>query len=220
MTTAQPAEAPTTPAARAPGEPSTHAAADLAPHVEALLLSVDRPLAPARIAEALGLIRPEDDADSEGTRARVDARARDAAVAQVERWVDELNDAYERTGRSFRIERIAGGLRVLTLARFATAVATLHKVRQSSRLSRQGVETLAIIAYRQPVTRAQIEAIRGVSCGEVLKSLIERRLVTVQGRAEELGRPLLYATTRQFLDAFGLASLKDLPTIAELRAGA
>ena len=79
------------------------------------------------------------------------------------------------------------------------------------RLSKPALETLAIIAYRQPVTRAELEAIRGVACGEVVRTLMERRLVKITGRAEELGRPMLYGTTRQFLDTFGLASVKDLP---------
>ena len=87
---------------------------------------------------------------------------------------------------------------------------------EQRKLSRAAIETLAIIAYRQPVTRAELEAIRGVACGEVLKSLVERRLVTITGRAEELGRPMLYGTTRQFLDHFGLATLKDLPAPADL----
>jgi segregation and condensation protein B len=83
-------------------------------------------------------------------------------------------------------------------------------------LSRAGLESLAIIAYRQPVTRAQLEAIRGVACGEVLRTLMDRRLITIKGRAEELGRPLLYATTKEFLDAFGLSSIKDLPSVGDL----
>ena len=81
----------------------------------------------------------------------------------------------------------------------------------SGRLSRAALETLSIIAYRQPVTRASLEAIRGVACGEILRALLERRLVMIKGRAEELGRPMLYGTTKHFLDVFGLSSLKDLP---------
>ena len=86
----------------------------------------------------------------------------------------------------------------------------------ASRLSRPAIETLAIIAYKQPITRAKLEAIRGVGCGEVLKSLLERRLIAVTGRAEELGRPMLYGTTRQFLDAFGIRSVKDLPSVESM----
>lgn len=204
---------------------------ELQSRIEAVLLSMDRPASCARIAEALGLIvRDDEDAEAtsevdgdspaRGTQARVDAAALADATARIEKAVAGLNDVYERTGRSFRIESISGGLRVLTLPRFAPTIAELHRSRLSHKLSRQAVETLAIIAYKQPITRAQLEAIRGVSCGEVLKSLIERRLITVKGRAEELGRPLLYGTTKGFLDQFGLASVKDLPTLTELKPGA
>ncbi len=125
--------------------------------------------------------------------------------------VEALNQQYEETGRSFRIERVAGGLRVVTLNEFAASLEAFNTTESSSRLSRPAIETLAIIAYRQPVARAQIESIRGVACGEVLRSLLERRLIAVVGRAEELGRPLLYGTTKQFLQAFGLGSIQDLP---------
>jgi segregation and condensation protein B len=131
--------------------------------------------------------------------------------------VKSLNETYEQTGRSFRIEAVSGGFRVMTLPKFAPQIAVLHRRQASAKLSRASVETLAIIAYKQPITRAELEAIRGVSCGEVLKSLIDRRLVTIKGRAEELGRPMLYGTTKTFLDHFGLASVKDLPTLAELK---
>ncbi len=194
----------------------------LAAKVEALLLSVDRPLAATRLGEALGLIRPEPETDQtqpapDSTRAKVEQAARAEANERVAAAVAFLNTEYERSGRSFRIESVAGGYRVLTLPKFAPVIAELHNSRNNQKLSRQAVETLAIVAYKQPITRAQLEAIRGVSCGEVLRSLIERRLVTVRGRAEELGRPLLYGTTKAFLDSFGLASLNDLPTPAELR---
>src|SRR6185295_17703128 len=120
------------------------------------------------------------------------------------------------SGRAFRVESVAGGYRILTLPEFAPVVAAFHKARASNRLSKAAVESLAIVAYRQPVTRAQLEAIRGVACGEVLKSLMDRRLVTIKGRAEELGRPILYGTTKEFLDTFGLDSIKSLPSAAEL----
>ena len=111
---------------------------------------------------------------------------------------------------------MAGGVQVLTVAEFGPLLARLHADRQSSRLSPAALETLSIIAYRQPIMRAELEAIRGVACGEVLRSLLERRLVKVVGRAEELGRPMLYGTTREFLKVFGLASLDDLPAVAGL----
>jgi len=131
--------------------------------------------------------------------------------------VKSLNEEYEKTGRSFRVEAVSGGFRVMTLPKFSTQIAALHRRQASSKLSKAGVETLAIIAYKQPITRAELEAIRGVACGEVLKSLMDRRLVTIKGRAEELGRPMLYGTTKTFLDHFGLASIKDLPTLTELK---
>jgi len=131
--------------------------------------------------------------------------------------VGTLNDEYAATNRSFRIETLAGGYRIMTRPEFAPFLATFHRQKVSSKLSRAAVESLAIVAYKQPLTRAQLEAIRGVACGEVLRSLMDRRLVTIKGRAEELGRPMLYGTTKGFLDRFGLASIKDLPSIAELK---
>lgn len=167
-----------------------------AQRVEAILLTVDRPVS----ADTLGLA--------------IGGEA--GGGAQIQALVESLNDLYARTGRSFRIESVAGGYRLMTLSDHADVIAAFHKAKASSRLSRAGLETLAIIAYRQPITRAQLEAIRGVATGEVLKTLMDRRLVTVKGRAEELGRPMLYGTTREFLDAFGLSTIKDLPTVAEL----
>lgn len=211
--------------------------AALAPSLEAALLSTDKPVQPTRLAIALGLITldPETgedaktatDGDDRGAEVQTKkpsaaslkaARAAaDAAAELIAAAVARLNADYEATGRSFRIESVAGGLRVMTLPAHAHVVAAMHRHRTSARLSRASIETLAIIAYKQPITRAQLEAIRGVACGEVLRSLMERRLVTIRGRAEELGRPILYGTTKQFLDHFGLATLSDLPTLTELK---
>ncbi len=130
-----------------------------------------------------------------------------------------LNESYAQSGRSFRIEQVAGGFRVMTLPAHAKVVASIHQARVWARLTRASIETLAIVAYKQPITRAQLDAIRGVACGEVLRTLMERRLVTIRGRAEELGRPILYGTTKQFLDHFGLSTLTDLPTLTELKPG-
>ncbi len=186
----------------------------LAARVEAVLISRSKAVSPEAIARGLGLIEHPggDDAGEEDAPTGADAASRRAAAEAVLAAVDRLNKDYEQTGRCFRIERVAGGLRIVTLSAFAEAVQAFRPADQPSRLSRPAVETLAIIAYRQPVTRAQIEAIRGVACGEVLRSLLERRLIAVVGRAEELGRPMLYGTTRQFLQAFGLSSLEDLPS--------
>ncbi|MBI1190759.1 MAG: SMC-Scp complex subunit ScpB [Tepidisphaera sp.] len=210
--------------------------AALASKAEALLFSIDRPLPPVRLAEALGLVPREEAAAApagEGTaseeaapvpvvkkgstKAKFDAAAREAALARLAGAIEGLNAEYERTGRTFRIELLAGGYRVMTLPQFAQVIADFHRARLAAKLSRPAIETLAIIAYKQPITRAQLESIRGVSCGEVLRALIERKLVAIKGRAEELGRPLLYATHPKFLEHFGLASIRDLPTLAELK---
>ena len=205
------------PQAAAPSDPA------LCGKVEAILLSTDRPLPPERLAAALKLIRLADDEGHEGEPGHKPAgkpsspAAVQEACAQVGSAVAWLNAEYGRSGRAFRIEQVAGGYRVMTLPEFAETIAEFHRSRLGAKLTRAAIETLAIIAYKQPITRAQLEAIRGVSCGEVIKSLMDRRIITIKGRAEELGRPMLYGTTRQFLDHFGLASVKDLPTVQELK---
>ena len=189
----------------------------LAPQIEAVLISADRPVNGSRLAAALGLVRIE---DSEGEEAGAPVSGEmPAAEAEhaVKTAIEHLNGQYDATERSFRIEEVAGGYRMMTRASFAGVLRAFHRSRNAAKLSKPAVETLAIIAYRQPITRAELESIRGVSCGEVLKSLMERRLVTIKGRAEELGRPILYGTTKQFLDHFGLPSLADLPTLNELK---
>jgi segregation and condensation protein B len=178
----------------APAAPTIDAS-ELALKVEALLLATDRPLPTGKLAEILG---------------KPGAKAVNAALAQ-------LNDLYEQTGRSFRIEELAGGWQIMTLPQYKEVLAALHKSRQETRLSPAALETLAIIAYKQPILRADIEAIRGVACGEVLRSLMERHLVKIVGRAEELGRPMLYGTTKTFLEVFGLADLTDLPKVEALK---
>jgi len=105
----------------------------------------------------------------------------------------------------------------MTLPQYHDVISRLFKTRNDSRLSQAAMETLSIVAYRQPVLRADIEAIRGVACGEVLRSLMEKQLVKIVGRAEVLGRPMLYGTTRRFLEIFGLNSLDELPKFEELR---
>jgi len=171
----------------------------LAPRVEAILVTAEKTLSPARIADTLGIGLDE------------------GGAKPIEAAIEELNRIYAETGRTFRIERVAGGYRLMTLPDFAETVEKQRQSRVSSKLSQAALETLAIVAYRQPITRADIEAIRGVACGEVLRSLLERHLVKIAGRAEEVGRPILYGTTRHFLEVFGLASLKDLPDAGELR---
>ncbi len=161
--------------------------------IEAILFASDRAVTAGRIAEALSIT-----ADEGGAKVIHDA-------------ITRLNESYEKTDRSFRIEKVAGGYQAVTTADFADAIAAFQAGKAQRRLSRAALEALSIIAYRQPVTRAEVEAIRGVACGEVLRSLLERRLIAITGRAEEVGRPMLYGTTKRFLEVFGIASVRDLP---------
>ena len=125
--------------------------------------------------------------------------------------IRRLNQHYQRTGRSFRVEQVAGGYQLLTRPEFAGWLRRLSNQSQSTGLSSPALETLAVVAYQQPILRAEIESVRGVSCGELLRQLMDRNLVRISGRSEDLGRPFLYSTTRQFLSTFGLNSLDDLP---------
>lgn len=165
--------------------------------VEALLFASERSLSETKMKTILGI---EDD----------------GATKQIKEAIDALNTSYEDGSRAFRIERIAGGYRVMTREELAPLVSRLHAERQQQKLSQAALETLSILAYRQPVMRAEIEVIRGVAAGDVLRGLMERRLVKIVGRAEELGRPMLYGTTKEFLSIFGLANLKDLPEVQGL----
>jgi segregation and condensation protein B len=157
--------------------------------LEALLLSTHHPLTAGRLAEILDL----------------------PSTKPVRTAIKDLNAQYEATGRCFRIEQVAGGFQILTLPEFGESLKKLHLREADAKLTKAALETLAIIAYKQPILRANIEAIRGVACGETIRSLMEKHLVKIAGRAEEPGRPILYGTTKRFLELFGLNSLKDLP---------
>ncbi len=161
--------------------------------VEAILFSSDNPLSANKIASIIETI----------------------TAGEVRKIIAELNQKYQSMGCAFYIEEIAGGYQMMTHPDFAPYLQRLFRVRSADRLSQAALETLAVVAYKQPVTRAEVEAIRGVSCSEIIRSLLEKGLIKVVGRAEELGRPLLYGTTKRFLQIFGLASIKDLPPIPE-----
>ncbi len=135
----------------------------------------------------------------------------------VNKCIEALQAEYRENEKPYTIEEISGGHRLLTRPQFDTWVGKLRKKEQTDSLSQAAMETLAIVAYRQPVLRADIEDIRGVQSGYILRSLIEKSLVKVVGRSEELGRPLLYGTTDEFLDAFGLASVDELPSLEDLK---
>lgn len=170
---------------------------ELALQVEVALMTTDRAMPAVKLSDILG---------------KVGAKAINDAVAS-------LNKTYESTGRSFRIEQVANGLQILTLPKYAGVMELLHKTRSAGKLTPAAMETLAIIAYKQPILRVQIEAIRGVASGELVRSLMERRLVKITGRSEEIGRPMLYGTTKTFLETFGLSSLKDLPKAEDFASG-
>jgi segregation and condensation protein B len=162
--------------------------------VEAVLFASDEPLTVERLANIVG-----------------------TSVKQIRRNVKNLNDKYEANNNAFRIEQIAGGYQMLTLSSYNHWLQKLLRARSESKLSPAALETLAIIAYKQPVIRTDIEAIRGVAVGEIVRGLMYKGLVKIVGRAEVLGRPMLYGTTKKFLEVFGLNSLKDLPKIEELK---
>jgi segregation and condensation protein B len=138
-------------------------------------------------------------------------------VKQVKKCIETLNEQYAQSGRAFRIEEIAGGFQMMTLPEYNNWLKNLLRQRADNKLSPAALETLAIIAYKQPIIRADVEAIRGVACGEMLRSLMYKGLVKIVGKAEVLGRPLLYGTTKKFLEIFGLSDLKDLPKAEELK---
>lgn len=139
----------------------------------------------------------------------------EASAEQRAAALAELRAAYE-DGHAIELAEIAGGWQILTRPEYAAAIECAHVAARPQRLSAAGLETLALIAYRQPVTRADIEEIRGVSVGSILKTLLERGLIDVVGRADQLGRPLLYGTTPAFLEHFALRHLGELPRADEL----
>lgn len=159
------------------------------PLLEALLFSTHHPLTAGRLAELLDL----------------------GSTKPVRKGIKELNGQYESSGRAFRIEQVAGGFQIHTLPEFGDHLKKLHQREADAKLTKAALETLSIVAYKQPILRADVEAIRGVACGETIRSLMEKHLVKIAGRAEEPGRPILYGTTKRFLELFGLNSLKDLP---------
>lgn len=140
-----------------------------------------------------------------------------ADAKEAREIVDQLNVAYDNSESSFRIERVATGFQMLTRPEFAMWLDKVHNRQSALKLSPSAMETLTIVAYRQPITRADIEAIRGVQSSEMLKQLMERGIVRIGGEDDSLGRPYLYVTTRLFLESYGLRSLDELPKADELR---
>lgn len=162
--------------------------------IEALVLSSPEPLPARRIVQVLADVTP----------------------GQITGAVKSLNGRYEETGASFRIREIAGGYQYYILPDFAGYVEELFTRRRKMRLTRAALESVAIVAYRQPVTKVEIEHIRGVASDAVLQNLLEKNMVTIVGRAKTVGKPLQYGTTDEFLKFFGLANLEALPKMSEI----
>ena len=156
---------------------------------EAVLFLMKEPCSSRKLAQLSGV--------SDSSRARALVRL--------------LNERYQRNGYSFCVVEVAGGFQLRALPEFAPWLMRLQEFPLETRLTRSAMETLAIIAYEQPILRANIERIRGVHCGEILRQLLEQNLIRIAGRSEELGRPFLYGTTKRFLQLFGLMRLEDLP---------
>jgi segregation and condensation protein B len=182
----------------ASGEPAPrdpHARDAKLARVEAALMIADEPLPARKLAEVAGL----------------------ADAAEARAFIERLQNLYDEDGSAFQVEEIAGGYQLLTRAQYHPWLARLKRTGHELRLSPAALETLAVVAYRQPIMRAEVEKVRGVACGEVIRQLMEKGLVRVTGRHDSLGRPQLYGTTKKFLQSFGLNTLKDLPEVESLR---
>jgi len=173
---------------RAETQPDATTASPLLPQLEALLFVATEPVPESRLVDILGCEK-----------------------ADVRTALEQLHTRYSGEASGIHLREIAGGWRMLSNPAFAETLALLHGKKAADRLSGAALETLAVIAYKQPVGRAEIERIRGVGAGPILRHLLELELIKVAGRDEGLGRALLYGTTKSFLDRFGLASVRDLP---------
>lgn len=159
--------------------------------IEALLFASERPLLLEQIKTVLDNLETD----------------------EIRRIIEELKVEYEKSNRGMRITEIAGGFQMVTTSGLAPFIKKLYKGRLVERLSKPALETLAIIAYKQPVTRLQIESIRNVNADGVVKNLLDKNLIRISGRKKAPGRPYVFGTTRQFLEYFGLKSLEELPKI-------
>lgn len=148
---------------------------------------------------------------------RLAAALEGATKAEIQRALRGLQEDYEREGRGLQLVEVAGGFQLVTRAEHAAWVKRLEKVKAAPRLSRSALESLAIIAYKQPIVRAEVEQIRGVETSGVLRTLLERKLVRIVGRKDVPGRPIMYGTTKYFLQHFGLRDLSELPPLREFK---
>ena len=169
--------------------------------VEALIFASDEPISENEIIRAIK---------------GIDGEEIEINSADIHQVVEELNNKYEDNGNSFTIKKIANGFIFATTEINAKYVGFLSSEKSKRRLSQAALETLAIIAYKQPITKPELEQIRGVNSDYILNTLLEKNLITITGRAETIGRPLLYGTTTEFLKYFGLYNLSDLPKPREI----
>ena len=165
--------------------------------VEALIFAADTPLSRGRIVSILDSIEEDD----------------------VTRIVDDLNRQYELTRKPLKIIELAGGYQMVTREEYAEWIGKLFSTRRKVKLSQAALETIAIIAYKQPVARTDVERIRGVNVDGIINNLLDKNLIRVAGRDKGLGRPYLYGTTPEFLSHFGLKKLSDLPDYTSIRKG-
>ncbi|OQX87124.1 SMC-Scp complex subunit ScpB [candidate division KSB1 bacterium 4484_87] len=164
------------------------------PAVEALIFASDSPITESRIHSVIEELSP----------------------SQVQRVIEELNQEYEQQNHAFRIQRIAGGFQFVTRPEYAHYIKKYYKGRSRGRLSKAALETLAIIAFKQPISRPEIDLIRGVNSDGVVRTLLERNLIQISGRAETVGHALLYTTTHEFLQHFGINDISELPKPKEI----
>jgi segregation and condensation protein B len=169
--------------------------------IEALIFSSDEPLSESEIIRTIKGIDGED------------AEISSQIVTEI---INDLNAEYSNSARAIRIVNVAGGFLFATKEEYSKYIGFLSSEKSKRRLSQAALETLAIIAYKQPITKPEIESIRGVNSDYVIASLLDKNLITISGRAETIGRPLLYSTTKEFLIYFGLNDIKDLPKPREI----
>ncbi|MEN3037800.1 MAG: SMC-Scp complex subunit ScpB [Candidatus Kryptonium sp.] len=175
--------------------------------VEAIIFASDTPLSLKQIKDIIN--EPQ-------KKLKPNGDSKTITEEDIRKIIATLNQEYSERGSAFKIIEIAEGYQFATLPEFAKWVGKLFKEKNKKKLSQPALETLAIIAYKQPISKPEIEAIRGVNVDHIIKTLLEKRLITIVGRAETLGRPLLYGTTKEFLKYFGLKDLSELPKPSEI----
>lgn len=180
---------------------SNQSAVTLDHAIEAMIFAADEPLTDSQIGEVFASVTGHEAPDA----------------SEIQQSVERLNHHYEQSGRTFRINRWGGGYRMATIPSAAPFLKAMYSSERERKLSRSVMETLAIVAYRQPVTRSEVDFVRGVDSDYAIRKLLDLGLIDVVGRSESLGRPLLYGTTRLFLEQFGIDSLVDLPGLREIQ---